>query len=103
MSQASDRRSVADRTGDVKQRLLDLLRETRAGEAPLAFETVEDVLDRFKLWSGNLGALHPPHKHMSLEMRLAGSPEVQDQICEQLDDLYEAVQDCESLTSIFSY
>lgn len=93
MPQSSDRRSIADRSWDVRQSILDLLDKSKAVEAPVQPPKVEDVLDKFKLWAGNLGALHQAHKRLSLESRLADSPEVQDEICEQLDDLQEAIQD----------
>lgn len=93
MSPHSDRRSIADRSSEVRQSILDLLHNTKTDEIPLETQGAEDILDRFKLWAGNLGAFHKPHKGMSLESRLADSPEVQGQICEQLDDMQEAMQD----------
>lgn len=103
MSQASDRRSIADRSRDVKQSMLDLLRKTRVTKTPFAAEAVEDILDRFKLWTGSLGAFHQAHKRMSLESRLADSSEIRDHICEQLDDMQEAIHDrqCFTLSSVF--
>lgn len=101
MPPTSGFKSITDRAEDVRQTLLDLLREAGTSEGwPLASGSIEDVLDRFKLWSGNIGALHHPYKRLSLETRLASSPEVQDQICEQLDDLQESLQDCKSLTDL---
>lgn len=94
MPQPIDRRSIADRSRDVRASLLDLLDKAKTTEAPIEQHEVEDILDRFKLWTGNLGALHEAHKRMSLESRLADSPEVQGQICEQLEDMQEAIQDC---------
>lgn len=101
MPQSSDRRSIADRSWDVRQSLFDLLDRARTTQAPVESQQVEDVLDRFKLWTGNLGALHHAHKRISLESRLADSPEVQGQICEQLDDMQEAIQDRTSYSSLF--
>lgn len=96
MAHASDLRSVADRCGEIRQIMVSLISDTTAKEAPFAPEAVEDALDRFKLWTGNLGALHQPQSRMSLESRLADSLEVRNQICEQLSDLQEALQDCRS-------
>lgn len=93
MTQSTARRSIADRSLEVRQSLLDILDKARTIEAHVEVQKVEDALYRFKLWTGNLGALHQAHKRMSLESRLADSPEVQDQICEQLDDMQEAAQD----------
>lgn len=94
MSQPSDGRTIADRSWDIRKSLLSLLDSTKTNEVPIKIRDVEDILDRFKLWTGNLGALHQAHKRMSLESRLADSPEVQSQICEQLGDMQEAIQDC---------
>lgn len=93
MPQPSDHKSIADRSCDIRQSLLDLLDKARTTETPIEPREVDDVLDRFKLWTGNLGALHQAHKRISLESRLADSPEVQAHICEQLDDMQEAIQD----------
>lgn len=95
MSHPNDHRSIADRCSDVRETLSSLVASARATETPLELQKVEDMHDRFQLWAGNLGALHQPHKRLSLESRLADSPEVQDHICEQLDDMQEAAQDCE--------
>lgn len=99
MPQPSDHRSIADRSWDIRQSLLDLLDKARTTEAPIEPQEVEDVLDRFKLWTGNLGALHQAHKRISLESRLGDSLEVHGQICEQLDDMQEAIQDCKYICS----
>lgn len=93
MPQPSSHRSIADRSWDIRQSLLDLLDKARTTEASIEPQEVEDILDRFKLWTGNLGALHQAQKRISLESRLADSPEVQGQICEQLEDMQEAIQD----------
>lgn len=95
MPQTTDRRSIADHSRDVNRSLSNLLVETRTTETTLAGETVEDILDRFKLWAGNLGALHEPHKRMSLESRLADHPDLQNMISEQLQNIQEAIQDCQ--------
>lgn len=94
MPQPINDRSIADRSGDVRASLLDLLDKAKTTEAPIEQQEAGDILDRFKLWTGNLGALHQAHKRMSLESRLADSPEVRGQICEQLEDMQEAIQDC---------
>lgn len=101
MPEPGARRSIADRSWDVRQSLLDLLDRARTNDGPIQPQQVEDVLDRFKLWTGNLGALHQAHKRISLESRLADSPEVQDQICEQFDDMEEAIQDCTLSCNLF--
>ncbi|KAI1377890.1 hypothetical protein F4677DRAFT_29450 [Hypoxylon crocopeplum] len=54
---------------------------------------VADVFDRYLLWVGSLGALHPRADEGSLEYLLSAAPEIRDQICDLLDDLQEAVDD----------
>lgn len=62
---------------------------------PIRSETVDDILDRYLLWAGNLGALHLPTNRLSLDHRLLSTPEIQNEICDFLDDLQEAIDDCE--------
>lgn len=97
MADSNANKSIAERSSDVRGSLLDVLEKSKTAGSPVEVHTVEDLLDRFKLWTGNLGALHQAHKRMSLESRLADSPEVRDQICEHLDDMQEAPQDCTSI------
>ncbi|KAG8162228.1 hypothetical protein KVR01_007993 [Diaporthe batatas] len=99
MADSNPKKSIAERSADVRRILLDVLEKSKTIESPVEARKVEDVLDRFKLWAGNLGALHPAHKRVSLESRLADSPGVRDQICEHLDDMQEASQDLLSLLS----
>lgn len=89
-------KGIAERSSDIRQSLLDVLEKSKSAESLVELRKVADLLDRFQLWTGNLGALHHAQKRMSLESRLADSQEVKDQICEHLDDMQEALQDCES-------
>lgn len=52
-------------------------------------EQVNDELERFSLWMGNIGALHRPDSSMSLESRLREANDVLTHILELLDDLNE--------------
>ncbi|CAG8971714.1 hypothetical protein HYALB_00003182 [Hymenoscyphus albidus] len=51
-----------------------------------------DLLDRFKLWAGNMGALHPFNITTSLDFRLRESPKISNRISELLDELVECVE-----------
>ncbi|KAI1389423.1 uncharacterized protein F4822DRAFT_199741 [Hypoxylon trugodes] len=74
--------------------LIDLLKEKEATDGVVVTPTsVSDVLDRFSLWCGNLGALHKPTKKLSLDQRLADAPDVKDQILVNIDDFNEAIED----------
>ncbi|KAF2498252.1 hypothetical protein BU16DRAFT_288004 [Lophium mytilinum] len=50
---------------------------------------VNDELERFTLWIGNIGALHPPESSLSLESRLREAKDVLTHVLELLDDLIE--------------
>ncbi|PVH96841.1 hypothetical protein DM02DRAFT_686847 [Periconia macrospinosa] len=60
---------------------------------------VKDELDRFSLWIGNIGALHPPMSSMSLESRLREAEEVLSHIQDLLEDLQEVVVQLLSIAS----
>lgn len=52
-----------------------------------------DVLGRFKLWAGNMGALHSFIVKTSLDFRLRENPKVSGRITELLEELNECVGD----------
>ena len=52
-------------------------------------EQINDELDRFSLWMGNIGALHRPESSMSLELRLREANDVLIHTLELLDNLNE--------------
>ena len=59
--------------------------------------TVSDAAQRFTLWTGNMGALRSPTSRLSLDHRLIPAPEVQELVCQLLDDLQEALADRKSI------
>lgn len=85
--------SIADYCRGVRKSLVALTQGEDTRQFPLLLPDLEDILDRFILWAGNMGAWHPPHSRMSLDSRLSESPEVRHQISQLLKDLYEAIQD----------
>lgn len=52
-------------------------------------EQVNDELEKFSLWMGNIGALHRPESSLSLESRLCEANDVLTHTLELLDDLNE--------------
>lgn len=58
---------------------------------------VVDELERFGLWMGNIGALHPPSSLLSLESRLREDREVLDHVGEVLGEVLDVAQDCENI------
>lgn len=67
------------------------LSDTDRQKGEVKHEQVNDELERFSLWIGNIGALHGPESPMSLESRLRESSDVLAHILELLDDLNEVV------------
>lgn len=72
----------------VKDQLADDSKRTK-----IQPRNIQDLLDKFALWTGSLGALQS--NKLSLDYRLHDAPDIQEQICEYLENLLEAVQDCE--------
>lgn len=56
---------------------------------------VDDELERFSLWIGNIGALHPPGSPLSLESRLRDGQDLLDYASTLLDDLEEVANERE--------
>lgn len=59
-------------------------------------DTVDDELERFSLWIGNIGALHQPASSLSLESRLREAKDILAHILEILEDLNEVAKERES-------
>ncbi|KAF2441451.1 hypothetical protein P171DRAFT_392751, partial [Karstenula rhodostoma CBS 690.94] len=49
-----------------------------------------EQLERLSLWTGNIGALHPPTSSLSVEARLREADDVRHHVSELLDDLSDA-------------
>lgn len=67
----------------------------------LYHEQLRDTLERFVLWSGNIGALHPACSSLSLETRLHEAHDVLIFILDLLKGLNEAIEERESSMSLF--
>lgn len=52
-----------------------------------------DSLERFRLWSGSVGAALDGEKKASLEWRLREAPDIKEDILSLLGDLKEALED----------
>lgn len=66
----------------------------------LSKNQVNDELERFSLWVGNIGALHPPDSPLSIESRLREAEDVLSHILELLDNLNEVTHECESTLNL---
>ena len=58
-------------------------------------DLIRDAMKRLILWSGNIGALHPPVSSLSLETRLHEANDVLSYMLGLLKELNEAVNDRE--------
>lgn len=91
--------SISEKSNAVKAGFRDLIALMQDVEShtsiPVSATAVSDILERFSLWAGNLGAMRLPLSKLSLDRRLVGAPEIREQIGLQLDDLREAVDDRE--------
>ncbi|KAK8024505.1 hypothetical protein PG993_012571, partial [Apiospora rasikravindrae] len=83
---ASSSLSIFERCHAIKQSLFDL---ESAPDADVSRRT-SDLKARFELWAGNLGAFHQPTQRLSLDARLANSPDIRDEIARHLQDITEA-------------
>ncbi|KAH9884170.1 hypothetical protein F4778DRAFT_763884 [Xylariomycetidae sp. FL2044] len=97
MAVASDQSSIAELSREVRRDLSALVSAAKHQESAdilsSEYTALEDISDRFELWTASLGALHDPKSRLSLETRLSDSPEILHQIRENLQDLREALQD----------
>lgn len=56
---------------------------------------IADTKERFVLWCGAVGIVQDPALENPLDRQLADAPELRDQVCHQLNELVEALNDCE--------
>jgi hypothetical protein len=106
MNASTEPRSLADQAVTVKKSLLQavsLAKKLKAYPPETRASEVIDILERFTLWAGNLGALLSPQSKLSLDARLSDAPEIREWISEQLKDLQEAIDDCEKISSQLKY
>ena len=72
----------------------------RENKADIKHLAVKDEFSRFKLWTGNIGALQDACRKTSLELRLRKAPRVVDHIKKLLRDLATTLEDCKLSVSI---
>lgn len=59
----------------------------------LSTEQLRDILTNFKMWAGNIGALHSATDPRSLDARLEDALEVSERLKEVLHELEELLQE----------
>ncbi|KAI0150957.1 hypothetical protein BJ166DRAFT_378545 [Pestalotiopsis sp. NC0098] len=63
----------------------------------LAVQTAIDVADKFELWKGNSGSVHPPESMLSLEARLVNAPHLRRELHDLLESLQETLQNATNI------
>lgn len=92
-----DDKTISGECRDIRQQLIELLSILKNGsvqtltsvEAP----SIQDALERFMLWAGNLGALRKPTSKLSLDARLASSQDVRLYVGRELEKISKALED----------
>lgn len=101
-----DNETISGRCRNIRKQLTDLLTALENGSAQVSTtvtsSSIKDVVERFMLWAGNLGALRKPASKLSLDSRLACSSDLRDYICTELEDMSEAIEDRMSLLNPYS-
>lgn len=80
---------ISDHCHAIKKSLNDF-----GGQPSDARDKVADLIARFQLWAGNLGAFHHPSQKLSLDARVAQSPEIRDEILRHLQDIEQTSSEC---------
>ncbi|VUC35069.1 unnamed protein product [Clonostachys rosea] len=105
--QPSSETEVATEVVHVRERFIQVLSLGSAAsynDGPLSKTSAQDMLDRFNLWAGSLGATHHSISRLSLEQRLVQAPEVLLHIREHLSEMQESLEDgeiAECIRSLF--
>ncbi len=68
----------------------------------IARPALVDLLGRFKIWAGNIGAFQELPLPSSLDYRLREAPKIVDQVIELLDDLDETLQEGTAIPQMFT-
>lgn len=82
----------------LSQRSLEFLTSLKEclSSACIEYQRLDDIQQRFRLWSGNIGALHPPWDPKSLEYRVRTVPKLEARFAELLGDLREDLDECQA-------
>ncbi|KAL2067320.1 hypothetical protein VTL71DRAFT_1744 [Oculimacula yallundae] len=81
------------------ERLVGLLKQPDPEHIGLTELEAVDVLDRFRIWAANIGALQDVNMKSSLEHRVRDAPKIAKQITELLDELAESLEDVHLIAS----
>src|ERR1700761_7419815 len=60
------------------------------------YQRLDDIHQRFKLWSGNIGALHVRQDPKSLEYRVRVAPKLEARFAELLRDVRDDLDECKA-------
>ncbi|KAJ4294170.1 hypothetical protein N0V90_007860 [Kalmusia sp. IMI 367209] len=79
--------------------IISTLSDPNKQKSRLHHQQVNDELERFSLWIGNIGAIHLPESPLSLESRLHGSEYILTHILKLLNDLNEITKELLEMVS----
>lgn len=58
------------------------------------YQRLDDIRQRFKIWSGNIGAPHAVQNQRSLEYRVRATPKLKTRLAELLRDVGDDLDEC---------
>jgi hypothetical protein len=94
-SAMNDDQPLSALSSDIGSQLGVLLAQFKLSQLDVKYHTsLLDILQRFKIWSGNIGALRPPDDPRSLESRVRGSAELRGRFVQLLGDVKVDLDDC---------
>ena len=95
--------AIASRSAQCLRYFENLAKEAQRSEAEpsLAASAVRDELGRFRIWTGNIGALQRDSR--SLDYRLREASQVRDQVTKVLQDLEFSLSECTRSHPLMQY
>jgi hypothetical protein len=92
--------TISAKSHNVRQLFLNLIsfsKEKHFDSHPhVSSSAVVDCLERFLLWTGKTGAMRNSQTPLSLDQRLLQAADIREQINRQLEEIEEAINECES-------
>jgi hypothetical protein len=97
----AENQTLAYMSRHVLRELTDLSENGQIIDLPESRENpVVDMLDRFKIWANNIGALHGPGDPRSSDHRVRGTPKLQQRFLELLRDMREDMHESQYKISL---
>ncbi|SRR6266536_5089926 len=88
--------SISRRVLEAFDGILELLNAETSAQLMIEQTQVSDVLGRFRVWAGNIGALQDIKWSTSLDFRLRGAARVTNHFVDRLEELLELLDEGKS-------